>query len=850
MNQSEVMKSVKQHKTFLIIIIVQIIILFIIMAQCIISKKNIEIVSPPLSFWQSRIIQFDEENSEWFASGQFYREAGYEVNEDTEFIYGPYINLPQGDYILSISYQVDSDEKFHMYAFEQEDKIHCWQDDEVLTENSSRIVRNYTLTDDVEGLEVRVCFNGQGNLHIKDITIVKDYMRPRVALFTWALLFLAMDILIVLWNYLKFRKKSLTGRAVILSVIVVIAMNINLDPAETYGISDELIGVFGGYNIYTLLILIPLVIFFENAIKYTEEYFTNVRARVCVLVPAVLFSFFVVMGYSYEKVNSWNLLFDGMFSFAGAFIKMIGISALLVYLIMSLFKFLDTNYCGINENICMRRYEEHLLSGSKLKRIVSWYVEKLHKKPFLTAFFTIGVLYLPWIVLSYPAISTGDTADIILQAFNVPGGTEEDVIQLSPSVCLNQHHPVIPTLIVHAFILFGAKIFKSANLGLFIYCILQTAITLIGESLLVSTLEKENVHDGIVIAVIAFFGFNPRIQNYIFVLTKDACYAAWLLVALIMLWRLIYNRQKTKWTFQTFVMLLVLLVFFHNAGIYLVLALIMAGLVSKLINRREGIIAAVVVIGIYTLATKVIFPLNDISSGTVNEALSIPIQQTARYLRDYPEDVKDWEKQAIDSVWQFDKLADNYDPVLSDGTKNTFNKYSTGGELRTYLKAWASMLLRHPDAYIQATMNNYYEYFYPGNVFAKGYMFNHSPESLEYSSYKIAHNGIEGINLYWPDYAGLDKARSIFETVRETVFRLPILSAFLSVAFYSWILILAIMYRIYRKNGKGLLMLTPLIIVMLCCIASSSNGSYFRYFYPIVLCMPTLLLGLQIDRGR
>ena len=48
------------------------------------------------------------------------------------------------------------------------------------------------------------------------------------------------------------------------------------------------------------------------------------------------------------------------------------------------------------------------------------------------------------------------------------------------------------------------------------------------------------------------------------------------------------------------------------------------------------------------------------------------MQQTARYLKEYPDDVTKEEAKAIDGVMKYDEIADLYNPELSDPVKATY----------------------------------------------------------------------------------------------------------------------------------------------------------------------------------
>ena len=58
------------------------------------------------------------------------------------------------------------------------------------------------------------------------------------------------------------------------------------------------------------------------------------------------------------------------------------------------------------------------------------------------------------------------------------------------------------------------------------------------------------------------------------------------------------------------------------------------------------------------------------------EKLGTLFQQTARFVRDYPEEVTDVERKTIDAVLPFDSLASAYQPALQDAVKFMYRSFS------------------------------------------------------------------------------------------------------------------------------------------------------------------------------
>ena len=573
------------------------------------------------------------------------------------------------------------------------------------------------------------------------------------------------------------------------------------------------------------LVFVAAYFFFGKIRTITHPVLSTTRGKVCSAIPAFLFCQFLLFGYSYQETDSWDLVFAHHFQAEKAYIAAIGLFLLLYYFTAGLYVLYERSF-------------SYTANG-----LIARYLGLVRRKPFLTTFLTLLIINLPYMITAYPGISTGDTADQVLQAYQIPVGSAESVRLLSDHMMINQHFSVVHTMLMHVFLEFGIHVFHSANIGLGLSVILQALATLAAVAYLVKTICEEHPSDLLLLLLIVTFAFLPRFQSYLFVLTKDVLYSAILLTSLILLWKLLKGRRSVP-LICAYLGTLLGMTLLRNDAIYIILLQLIVFLIVGRKNhgtQKIWLIAVVCTLGVHLLFARVILPLNDISPSTVNEALSIPAQQTARYLRDHPDDVREDEKTAIDTVWNYSKLAiaENYNPVRSDLSKGTYRLTSDSKDLLNYLKAWFSMFLRHPDVYIQAFLNNYYEYFYPGSALADNYSFEHADETFEYINARCEENGVEGMHLKWPEC--FDQQRLIIEKIRESAFSLPFLSVFLSVACYTWVLLLLLFHALYKRDRSSVLLLMPLFFVLLVCFAGPCNGNYFRYFYPITVCLPAVV---------
>jgi len=83
--------------------------------------------------------------------------------------------------------------------------------------------------------------------------------------------------------------------------------------------------------------------------------------------------------------------------------------------------------------------------------------------------------------------------------------------------------------------------------------------------------------------------------------------------------------------------------------------------------------------------------------------LSVPFQQTARYVKYHADELSDEDIKTIDYVLNYDTLAERYKPEIADPVKNEYNKYTKTKDLIAYFKIWFKGLVKHPETYIDAT---------------------------------------------------------------------------------------------------------------------------------------------------
>ena len=270
---------------------------------------------------------------------------------------------------------------------------------------------------------------------------------------------------------------------------------------------------------------------------------------------------------------------------------------------------------------------------------------------------------------------------------------------------------------------------------------------------------------------------------------------------------------------------MILIILFRNNGIYVIILSFPWLFFLKDHHLGKYVIIFTIVLSFNFTYNKIILPYFKITPTSIREALSIPFQQTARYVKYHSGDLSSDEIKKIDKVLTYDTLKDRYNPELSDPVKNGFNIYATKGDLKNYFKVWYDGLKRHPATYIEATINNTYGYYYP-------------LKTNWYFHFKLDKRIREdGFNYH---YNNLSTSRQMLACYAMAFPYIPGVGLILNIGLNFWLLLLMLSYLIDQKKYKNLIFLAPALVLFLVCIASPAN-TYFRYALPNIFAMPLLI---------
>jgi hypothetical protein len=459
-------------------------------------------------------------------------------------------------------------------------------------------------------------------------------------------------------------------------------------------------------------------------------------------------------------------------------------------------------------------------------------------------FLLILLAWTPYLILCFPGTTDPyDVLDQLTQFHGIAFRTPEWINLIDPNVLINNNHPVLHTILLNIFVDGGGAI-GNQNLGFFAFVLAQTLLLIFALAKTLSFMRSISAPMLVRKIVLLVYCFVPIFPLWTICATKDVPFAALIILYTMMLAKLVYNpaafkkksREQKVFFVISFFILTMLVALMRNNGVYVILLsapflFFVRGSIPKV---SAGIGLASVVC--YFAITSVMFPAFGISGGAIKEMLSVPFQQTARYVTYYAEDVSPEEQQAINQILPFDNLALLYNSEKADNVKDSFVKTASADDLKNYFAAWVSMGIKHPQTYVEATLMNCRSYFYPGSN--TSWVWTQLNRAGRYDQDSL-------VPLY-EEYGFKLWQNPAFEGVRDwlregfLIFMRTPLGLFFNMGVCAWLAMFAVCVLRKNKVKRAFIVFLPVLILLLVCVASPLDGSV-RYALPLIFSLPFLL---------
>lgn len=567
------------------------------------------------------------------------------------------------------------------------------------------------------------------------------------------------------------------------------------------------------YSLSSSRLLMMLLAFFVAILLFAAFRLpANKKASIFSAILSVFLSVTNVLGMSFSSTNSWDMVLSSGKALFKAMWR-IGSYSIVFYAVFVIIFYLLDKY--LTEEL----KEEN--SGFTTKR-------------FLKLVMITFLCWMPYFISFYPGIIATDTLWQTMEYF----GYYVHMNEYSPwfgirEYTITNHHPFFSTVLFGCFYKLGIWL-GSAYYGVCIYTILQMLFL---SSVFVGTsfyLRRIGISDRATKYFLRFYTFFPLIAIWSITVVKDTLFSIFCYILTVFLIEIVRTRGEALKSVRFDIGLSVaaiLTMLNKNQGVYIVFIILVAFLIAfrrywKQLLATLGLMV-IVFQGLYV---NVLLPALNVAPGGVQEILSIPFQQTARYVCEYGEEVTEEEKEAINAILPYDKLPELYDPKKSDDVKFKYNQQADSDDLKAYFKVWFKQFCKHPGTYFEATLNNIYGFFYADF---------YSP--LMHKSISGVADSHEDIKISWSDNSLLTTGRGVVIHGVRFAQRVPVVGLLFSVGFMSISVIICSVILLYQRKGRYLLAFMPAILSVLVCIASPDNGNY-RYSMPIAFMVPLMVI--------
>ncbi len=428
------------------------------------------------------------------------------------------------------------------------------------------------------------------------------------------------------------------------------------------------------------------------------------------------------------------------------------------------------------------------------------------KKHFLFFIFILLICWSPYALGLYPGVVLPDSLSSVAQAMGD-----------SP---INNHHPVLFTLIVKFFI--HDLPTKTTSHGVFLFSIFQMFILASTISYSLCWLMKKQIQRLPILLSLGYFSLAPVFPIYALNMQKDILFTvACLLFSLAVTDAVFTKKNLSFWHQLTIVIFALLTTYLRNNGIYVVIGIgvlcFFTSLKTKKIRPVTQIILSYGLIAgllIHPLMVKYAVPT------ATAEQLGIPLQQVARTIVT-DGDISKKDLSFMDDILPLEDYQ-VYAPGLADPIKwhKNFDNNFLDTHQKEFLLLWARNLPANLSIYTDAYILNTFGFWVPGVKDNYGFL----DTRVNNNDY-----GIKQVDLL-ERFTGLAGMKKIIEN-RD----------FFGSGTLLWLVLLSVFFILVKKRYRYLILLLPGILVFLTILIATPVAFSLRYVFILALGLPVYL---------
>lgn len=524
------------------------------------------------------------------------------------------------------------------------------------------------------------------------------------------------------------------------------------------------------------------------------------HTRILSLLLGLLFALFLFVGFQLEefgrlevmhRADDLSNLFVQLSYFAG--------QALLLFSVLSEF------FTVMREKSFSEGDDDKLLIKNGLLRV-------------LIIAAGIILLWMPYFIAYYPGNLSYDSFYEIRQQMGIQP--------------LSNHHPYLHQLFIALCLKFASGNLEYTAL---IYSCVQMCFMALCFATCIVFLGKMKVSKFVRTAVFLFYGLFLVHPFYATTIWKDVPFAAVaLLLMMAMIWEHSSLNKVKPWFYAVMVGLCFLFCLLRSNGWY---SFLLGFPLYILCNRDRWKKLTAVFAAVLLLVSgynRILYDVVGAEKPSVGEALSIPLQQIARTVKNDPQALEHKDVAVLKELFtDYKALPERYMSGLSDDVKaeGMFLPEVFEEDPLKYVKSWVRLGLKHPKDYIDATLMQNYGYWYPD------------------VSYWIVCDTIYPNEFELVQSPKMEELRRSIATLIVMITEMKPISIIFSLALMVWLMMISA--GLLCLKGKGGLA-SPMILlggVWLTTLASPVYCEY-RYLYSIVVCVPLFLAMASGVKGK
>ena len=360
-------------------------------------------------------------------------------------------------------------------------------------------------------------------------------------------------------------------------------------------------------------------------------------------------------------------------------------------------------------------------------------------------------------------------------------------------------------------------------------------------------IEDKTQNNALTIICIIFYAVFPL--NHIFAIStaKDTLFAGFTLLFIIQLYKFIERKNEKLVSYIPVIVSGTLMLLFRNNAIYALILfipfLILTVIKEKIILYKLIFVILMIILS-YILINNFFINITNAKQDVIKEKLSIFSQATAKIAKENKEELTEEEKAKIDYYfYDYEILGNVYKTNIADNSKNTMNCENVENNKIDFIKFMIHLFKQYPKEFIISFIDTTRGYW---NIFDNTFnQIGHEDNPMTMGMVELTnyqpHEDLPKIE----EHSYIPKLKEFYQKMfcMNYYRKIPILFLLFQPATYFYVLIVALIYAIYKKNKKMILIETYLLLYFLTCFLGPV--ALIRYIYAVIVSVPIFSISIE-----